>query len=105
MTIILPNISLTYSLLTAKCINLSFFRDGPLEKLWGGGGGGNFFSFNFPLRDFFFVLRPPPPPPPISFLMVRPSIDHNRYFKEVIQILPLSIQSGVRLIEVFNNRN
>ena len=23
----------------------------------------NFFSFNFPLREFFFVLRPPPPPP------------------------------------------
>ena len=23
----------------------------------------NFFSVNFPLREFFFVLRPPPPPP------------------------------------------
>ena len=27
-----------------------------------------FFSFNFPLREYFFVLRPPA----ISFLMVRP---------------------------------
>ena len=36
----------------------------------------NFFSFNFPLREYFFVLgqRPPPPslPTSISFLMVRP---------------------------------
>ena len=31
----------------------------------------NFFSFNFPLREYFFVLRLPPPPP-ISFLTVRP---------------------------------
>ena len=23
----------------------------------------NFFSFNFPLREYFFVLRKPPPPP------------------------------------------
>ena len=32
----------------------------------------NFFSFNFPSREYFFVLRPPPPP--ISFLMVRPLV-------------------------------
>ena len=33
-------------------------------------GVQEFFSFNFPLREYiyFFVLRPPP----ISFLMVRP---------------------------------
>ena len=34
-------------------------------------GVHEFFSFNFPLREYFFVLRPPPLPP-ISFLMVRP---------------------------------
>ena len=38
-------------------------RDGPLEKLWGGGGVGilhEFFSFNFPLREYFFCTPPPP---------------------------------------------
>ena len=24
-------------------------------------GAQEFFSFNFPLREYFFVLRPPPP--------------------------------------------
>ena len=39
----------------------------------------NFFSFNFPLREYiFFVLRPPPP---ISFLMVRPLA--SAYMKNV----------------------
>ena len=31
-------------------------------------GVQEFFSFNFPLREYFFVLHPLPP---ISFLMVR----------------------------------
>ena len=31
-----------------------------------------FFSFNFPLREYFFCTPPAPPPPPISFLMVCP---------------------------------
>ena len=31
--------------------------------------------------------------------------DYSRYFEDVIQYCRLSIQSGVRLIEVFNNRN
>ena len=30
-----------------------------------------FFSFNFPLREYFFCTSPAPPSP-ISFLMVRP---------------------------------
>ena len=34
-------------------------------------GVQEFFSFNFPLREFFFGTSPPPPPS-ISFLMVRP---------------------------------
>ena len=47
------------------CMN--FFR--PLyEYFLGLIGVQEFFSFNFPLREFFFVLRPPP----ISFVMVRP---------------------------------
>ena len=36
-----------------------------------------FFSFNFPLREYFVCTSPAPPPsprPPISFLMVRPLI-------------------------------
>ena len=46
------------------CMN--FFR--PLyEYFLGLIGVQEFFSFNFPLREFFFVLRPPP----ISFVMVR----------------------------------
>ena len=32
-------------------------------------------------------------------------IDYSTYFKEVIQYVLLSIQSGVHSIEVFNNRN
>ena len=40
MTIIGPDIGLIFSLLTAKCIDLSLLRDGPLENLSGGGGGG-----------------------------------------------------------------
>ena len=32
-------------------------------------------------------------------------IDYSTYVKDVIQYCRLSIQSGVRLIEVFNNRN
>ena len=32
-------------------------------------GVQEFFSFNFPLREYFFCTSPPPPP--ISFLMVR----------------------------------
>ena len=89
--------------LICGCLLYTWFRDGPLEKLWGEGnfpaagiffryqipcmnffrpkheyflgliGVHDFFSFNFPLRQYFFVLRPQPPPPapPISFLMVR----------------------------------
>ena len=34
-------------------------------------GVQEFFSFNFPLREYFFCTSPPPPLPPISFLMVR----------------------------------
>ena len=42
-------------------------------------GVHEFFSFNFPLREYiFFVLRPPPP---ISFLMVRPLA--SAYMKNV----------------------
>ena len=36
---------------------LYHFRDGPLEKLWGGGGFSssmNFFSLMFPLNEYFF---------------------------------------------------
>ena len=57
MTIVLPNIGFTYSLLTAKCIGL-------------------------------YLL-----------------IDYSTYFKEVNPILLLPIQSGVRVIDVFNDRN
>ena len=32
-------------------------------------------------------------------------IDYSTYFKEIIQYLLLSIQSGVHSIEVFDNRN
>ena len=32
-------------------------------------GVHEFFSFNFPLREYFFCTSPPPP---LSFLMVRP---------------------------------
>ena len=31
----------------------------------------NFFSFNFPLREYIFLFFAHPPPP-IGFLMVRP---------------------------------
>ena len=58
MTIIRPDIGLIYSLLTAKCIDLSLL------------------------------------------------IDYSTYFKDVIQNYYCQlIQSGVRLTEVFNNRN
>ena len=40
MTIIGADIGLIFSLLAAKCIDLSLLRDGPLENLLGGGGGG-----------------------------------------------------------------
>ena len=35
-------------------------------------GVQEFFSFNFPLREFFFLYFARPPPSPIRFLMVRP---------------------------------
>ena len=36
-----------------------------------------FFSFNFPLRDFFFVLRPPPTPPPPHKFSNGPSLTND----------------------------
>ena len=50
---------------------MNFFRP-KHEYFLGLIGVHDFFSFNFPLRQYFFVLRAPPPP--ISFLMVRPLI-------------------------------
>ena len=39
------------------------------------------------------------------FVNAKTLTDFSPYFKDVIQYYWLSIQSGVRLIEVFNNRN
>ena len=49
---------------------MNFFLGHSMNIFLGLTGVQEFFSFNFPLREFFFVLRPPPPP--ISFLVVRP---------------------------------
>ena len=40
-----------------------------------------FFSFNFPLREYIFLYFARPPPPPISFLMVRPLSVVISYYK------------------------
>ena len=39
-----------------------------------------FFSFNFPLREYFFCTSPAPPP--ISFLMVSPLEERFRLLKK-----------------------
>ena len=36
---------------------MSFVRDGPSEKLWGGGGGLGFGSGEFSSRRNFFVVN------------------------------------------------
>ena len=52
---------------------MNFFLGHSMNIFLGLTGVQEFFSFNFPLREFFlYFARPPPPPPPISFLMVRP---------------------------------
>ena len=36
-------------------INISLFRGGPLEKLWGGGGGHEYFLGLIGVHEFVFV--------------------------------------------------
>ena len=57
-----------------------------------------FFSFNFPLREYFFGtlralrLTPSPPPAPISFPMVRPLLERGDLR---ITIYQLRIDDGI----------
>ena len=53
---------------------MKFFLGHSMNIFLGLIGVQEFFSFNFPLREYFFCTSPPPPTPPlppISFLMVR----------------------------------
>ena len=43
------------------------FLDRSMNIFLGSIGVHEYFSFNFPLREYLFVLRPPPPPPPHKF--------------------------------------
>ena len=51
----------------------------------------NFFSFNFPLREYFFCTSPALPPP-ISFLMARPLLERGDLR---ITICQLRIDDGI----------
>ena len=135
MTIIGPDISLIYSLLTAKCIDLSllidystYFRDviqfgeqrwrsgesTRLPLIWPGFNSRRrrhmwvkFVVDSFPCSErFFSVYSGFPSPQKPTF--PNSNSTRNQVDEEPMRgcaILLLSVPSGLRLIEVFNNRN
>ena len=135
MTIIGPDISLIYSLLTAKCIDLSllidystYFRDVIQfgEQGWRSGESTRlpliWPGFNSRRRRHMWVkfvvdlsLAPrgfspctPVFPSPQKLTFPNSNSTRNQVDEEPMRgcaILLLSVPSGLRLIEVFNNRN